>query len=44
MPERAAEGYSFIMLARPSALGLRRWLEKDALGSDASAEVAPPSH
>jgi glyoxylase-like metal-dependent hydrolase (beta-lactamase superfamily II) len=29
MPEKAAEGYSFITLARPSAAGLRRWLEQE---------------
>lgn len=34
MPERAAEGYSFITLARPSGAGLVRWLEKDAQASD----------
>lgn len=34
MPERAAEGYSFIMLARPSAAGLTRWLQKDAVTSE----------
>ncbi len=27
MPERAAEGYSFITLARPSGAGLARWLD-----------------
>ncbi len=43
MPERAAEGYSFIMLARPSAAGLRRWLEKDALQAGATADRASPS-
>jgi glyoxylase-like metal-dependent hydrolase (beta-lactamase superfamily II) len=40
MPERAAEGYSFITLARPSGAGLVRWLEKDA---QASAGAARPT-
>jgi glyoxylase-like metal-dependent hydrolase (beta-lactamase superfamily II) len=34
--EREADDYEFIALARPSAIGLRRWIEREAQASSAS--------
>ncbi len=43
LPEQAVEDYMFVALARPSAAGLRRWLEQRA-ARPSGRDRADPSH